>query len=292
MVVQYSYEVFGEVWAGVMGPYNRYAFTGKEYDPKTGLYYFGARWYDPEVGRWTSQDPVRDGLNWYLYVRNNPLRYVDLWGLVTLDLLRYGSMGEEVKNLQSDLSRLGYTADVGPIDGIFGPRTEAAVRRFQAVNDLSVDGIVGPETRAAIDQQIANAPAFAASGPTAHFGANARISLVNVEADVTRTSASGNVSIIHARGFGFRLDILSLEGGGGLFGEASGSVDSTRSLTTGIFGGLGLGGYASVVKIEAPLGGVKVAVCVVCGGGSAGLGAGDRWGFAWGLLGLQVSSGP
>ncbi|BAS27096.1 DUF6531 domain-containing protein [Limnochorda pilosa] len=85
VVVQYSYEVFGQVWAGVMGPYNRYAFTGKEYDPKTGLYYFGARWYDPEVGRWASQDLVRDGLNWYVYVDNRPTALVDPLGLFKVD---------------------------------------------------------------------------------------------------------------------------------------------------------------------------------------------------------------
>ncbi|BAS27244.1 hypothetical protein LIP_1393 [Limnochorda pilosa] len=85
VVVQYYYEVFGQVWAGLMGPYNRYAFTGKEYDPKTGLYYFGARWYDPEVGRWTSQDPVRDGLNWYAYVGNRPTAFVDPFGLFKVD---------------------------------------------------------------------------------------------------------------------------------------------------------------------------------------------------------------
>jgi len=36
---------------------NRYTYTGHEFDPATGLYYFRARFYDPELGRFTSQDP-------------------------------------------------------------------------------------------------------------------------------------------------------------------------------------------------------------------------------------------
>ena len=52
-------------------------FTGKELDTGTGLEYFGARYYDPEVGRFTSIDPMGDGVNWYEYCYSNPLRYTD-----------------------------------------------------------------------------------------------------------------------------------------------------------------------------------------------------------------------
>ncbi|MCL6613397.1 MAG: hypothetical protein K6U03_02055 [Firmicutes bacterium] len=58
-------------------------FTGKKIDAATGLVYFGARYYDPEVARWTTVDPLRVGNNWYEYCYNNPLRFVDqngLWG--------------------------------------------------------------------------------------------------------------------------------------------------------------------------------------------------------------------
>jgi RHS repeat-associated protein len=56
-------------------------YTGKDVDPDTGLYYFNARWYDSSTGRFTSEDPVRDGVNWFVYVSNNPLRFVDPTGL-------------------------------------------------------------------------------------------------------------------------------------------------------------------------------------------------------------------
>jgi RHS repeat-associated protein len=63
----------------------RYRFTGKERDDETGLYYFGVRYYAAWLGRWTSSDPgdFVDGLNLYVYVRNNPVNGVDALGYET-----------------------------------------------------------------------------------------------------------------------------------------------------------------------------------------------------------------
>ena len=55
---------------------------------------------------------------------------------------------ELIRRTQHELARRGF--DPGPIDGIWGRQTEAAVRRFQANNALLVDGIVGPKTMAAL----------------------------------------------------------------------------------------------------------------------------------------------
>ncbi len=57
----------------------RYRYAGKERDTETGLYYHGARYYAPWLGRWTSVDPARtaDGPNLYAYARCNPVRLVD-----------------------------------------------------------------------------------------------------------------------------------------------------------------------------------------------------------------------
>lgn len=58
--------------------------------------------------------------------------------------LRRGSRGDDVKKLQETLNALGY--DCGAADGIFGVKTEAAVRKFQQVNGLAADGIAGKNT--------------------------------------------------------------------------------------------------------------------------------------------------
>lgn len=69
-----------------------------------------------------------------------------------LPTLRKGSRGEAVKALQDTLNKLGYNA--GELDGIFGVRTEGAVKAFQRDNKLAQDGIVGPLTWAALDKAV------------------------------------------------------------------------------------------------------------------------------------------
>lgn len=63
-------------------------------------------------------------------------------------MLRRGSRGDEVRKLQTRLIDLGFLDDAA--DGIFGPKTERAVRDFQGSAGLAVDGLVGPNTQAAL----------------------------------------------------------------------------------------------------------------------------------------------
>ncbi|EHQ91153.1 SpvB/TcaC N-terminal domain-containing protein [Desulfosporosinus youngiae] len=76
-----EYYPYGETSFGSFAR-KRYRFTGKERDEESGLYYHGARYYAPWLGRWVSCDPLgmSDGLNLYSYVRNNPLRLIDPTG--------------------------------------------------------------------------------------------------------------------------------------------------------------------------------------------------------------------
>ena len=60
--------------------------------------------------------------------------------------LRKGSRGDDVKKLQETLNAMGY--DCGTADGIFGVKTEIAVRSFQQANGLAIDGIAGKNTLA------------------------------------------------------------------------------------------------------------------------------------------------
>jgi peptidoglycan hydrolase-like protein with peptidoglycan-binding domain len=63
-------------------------------------------------------------------------------------VLRIGSRGQAVSNLQATLSRLGFYR--GPINGTFGPQTQEAVIRFQQANRIIADGVVGAGTLQAI----------------------------------------------------------------------------------------------------------------------------------------------
>lgn len=75
-----NYSAFGGLLSGNSDNYN---FTGKQLDANTGLVYFNARYYDPVIGRFITEDPVKDGLNWYIFCDNNPLRFIDPDGLMS-----------------------------------------------------------------------------------------------------------------------------------------------------------------------------------------------------------------
>lgn len=82
-----TYDSFGSV-TSASSP-TRYSYTGRESDADTGLMYYRARWYDPNQGRFMSEDPVGfvgRSINLYSYVANNPIQYVDpsgkIWHIV------------------------------------------------------------------------------------------------------------------------------------------------------------------------------------------------------------------
>ena len=76
-----EYDLWGNPVQGSATP--SYAYTGREWDPESSLYYYRARYYDPTVGRFLRGDPFGylDGPNVYSYVGNNPLTYRDPLGL-------------------------------------------------------------------------------------------------------------------------------------------------------------------------------------------------------------------
>ncbi|MGW7399425.1 RHS repeat-associated core domain-containing protein, partial [Streptomyces cyaneofuscatus] len=61
-----------------------YRFAGGYQDP-TGLYHFAARYYDPNIGRFTTPDPSGQEENPYLYAEGDPVNRIDPTGLLSLD---------------------------------------------------------------------------------------------------------------------------------------------------------------------------------------------------------------
>ena len=84
VLARYEYDVFGAIRSETGMSDNTRKFTGKEFDADSNLYYYGARYYDPYIGRFTQRDPIGDGVNWYAYTRNNPLKFVDPTGMRSL----------------------------------------------------------------------------------------------------------------------------------------------------------------------------------------------------------------
>ena len=81
----YSYDVFGSPYLGNLENDISFGYCGKVYDIGTGLYDYGFRDYSPVSARFTTVDPIRDGSNWFSYVVNDPVNYVDLLGLSASD---------------------------------------------------------------------------------------------------------------------------------------------------------------------------------------------------------------
>ncbi len=83
---EYEYDSYGRPTAlpqANLG--NPFTYTGREYDPESGLYYYRARYYDAERGRFLTEDPIgfaAGELNLYRYVENNPANLTDPSGAV------------------------------------------------------------------------------------------------------------------------------------------------------------------------------------------------------------------
>ena len=73
----YNYDAFGVEKNPDSNDANPFRYCGEYFDVETGTYYLRARYYNPTVGRFLSEDPIRDGLNWYTYCYNNPVLFID-----------------------------------------------------------------------------------------------------------------------------------------------------------------------------------------------------------------------
>ena len=84
IAAHYEYDPFGNTVTqdGGQADANPYRFKTKYWDGETGFYYYGYRYYSPELGRWLNRDPIEEGggLNIYCFVENQPIRYYDFLG--------------------------------------------------------------------------------------------------------------------------------------------------------------------------------------------------------------------
>ncbi|MFZ0817297.1 MAG: RHS repeat-associated core domain-containing protein [Candidatus Sulfotelmatobacter sp.] len=79
----YIYDSYGNVTASTGTVVNPFQYTGRDYDSESGLRYYRTRYYDSSNGRFTSEDLAgfAGGMNFYRYVGNSPIRFLDPYGL-------------------------------------------------------------------------------------------------------------------------------------------------------------------------------------------------------------------
>ena len=112
---------------------NRLFYTGKYDEPEIGLIYFGARWYDPSLGRFLSVDPIEfyEGnifsFNRYAYANNNPYSYVDPDGRAVETAWDVFNVGIGVASFVSNFNSGNYSAAFVDAVGVALDSTAAVV---------------------------------------------------------------------------------------------------------------------------------------------------------------------
>lgn len=166
----------GSIYHGSNTIYNKYCSSkgklskGKRADgqpikPGTAVFLYRASDSNRHhIGLYIGNDTVIEAKGTQYGVVTSKLSHWDEWGELkdvnysgvtgdeggtpAVTVLKNGSRGEAVKALQTILNKAGF--DCGNVDGIFGSKTEAAVRLFQASKGLKVDGIAGEATQDAL----------------------------------------------------------------------------------------------------------------------------------------------
>jgi RHS repeat-associated protein len=109
VVNHFTYGSFGNVISSMSGATvdTRYKYTGREFDAETGMYYYRARYYDAQVGKFISQDPIgfqAGDANLYRYVANSPLGVTDPTGEYAR--IKVGSFKRDIRYVSLSVSNL------------------------------------------------------------------------------------------------------------------------------------------------------------------------------------------
>ena len=154
---------------GMKADTNPFRYCGECFDEETGFVYLRARYYSPDIGRFVSEDPIKDGNNWYVYCGNSPVNNIDPLGLsrnsryvsvsTTLNMRdSYGTGSNIIGSLPNNAEVMYYGNKTREIDG----------HMWAEVSYNGITGWVAADfLRIARPKQVSKQPAVSTSSTTA-----------------------------------------------------------------------------------------------------------------------------
>ena len=236
VVQRLEYDEFGNITQDTSPGFQPFGFAGGLYDPDTGLTRFGARDYNPRVGRWTAKDPIRfagGGANLYGYVLNDPVNLVDPSGRVGLVGAGIGAISGGIGaaiTSGGDLGSIAAGVVVGAAVGFFNPFASSAAGAAAGAAAASAAGQVAGNLTQGNDA-FCNFSPGAVAGAAIGGGFGAATNLVGgaggavARAVVGRTgsAAAGRAAGAAAEGVVDGVTVGALEAAGAFAGSASGT---------------------------------------------------------------------
>ena len=127
-IKSYDYDAFGVELNKDANDTNLFRYCAEQYDNETDSIYLRARYYSPSLGRFTTEDPAKDGNNWYSYCAGNPVNSWDPSGLAIIisDIEdENDSRLSDLRKLTSDNLKVNY--DTGEISYIEGEKIDLPI---------------------------------------------------------------------------------------------------------------------------------------------------------------------